>query len=1202
MENVFGHFKVKVFAATLAMAIMAVGAFAQLTVGKDGTAMYATIQAAVNAAKPGETIQILDTEVYAEQVTIDGRETSPWTGVTGGKNGITIRYAPPAGTAPNSNFARPTIRYRDISNTSPKTAAEASRDGELPGSSGNFETNGALRIIRASGVTIDGVAVDGVSAYPFWAAGVWCESGGLRCSPLFHGNAAITLAIANGVVIRNCDLKNAYFGIYIKDRNTGGVFGNPNPSDNDVTIPLSGFGKTGNHLFEYNRVHNNSVGFFFESAWDLGSTVRYNLIYSNKHTTATSAAITIEKDNQMDGAFLFKDMYITPVAIYNNTLYDNAHNLLGNWQMGGQHLIFNNIFSKSATANASASYMVIDGMFPNRMHNSVFSAKTVQGSIRNDYNCADNAAIAPGGYFVQNVQFEGFANPTQTLVSLTLCNTNYTERAYAILPGALIPGPMGLNLPNLPATANVRWLQTEGGTYSGGLSTTASLPVLFKSVNPDHPDFLVPDWDNAQVIEFIKNKGWADIGIRNSGGDIADLGAIPSTGKAQSTVARIKPTNVVLVSGTQATADMFLTVESGVMTGPKIKFLRWINPIPDNTDKWANDWTVVPATSIRTIANTSAVSAGKSQFTFTLPAALAAANKYGFFEIVVEGTDASGNTVSSDVGFLPYRQLEYELVIEVFPPTGPMTDATKLTEVVAGDPVRVRVTPRKIGEAGAFTSVLKEIDFQLMSDPAASMKYTATNQPLTTYKPVAGETVMTFPVYFEKEGDETIRGAGIYESGASRMAFLGNCDIRVTRTVKLVYSAGANGDILGPVSQSVLPGASGMAVVAVPDPGYSFVMWSDGLATAERRDVSVTSNISVTAVFAAEGARVVLYAAGEGGSISGSAIQEVASGGTGTTVLAVPNTGYIFVSWSDGLTSASRTDANIKSNVMYTAKFAKIYRLSYSAGANGEVFGVLDQEVGAGNSGTKVMAVADPGYKFESWSDGVTAADRTDVKVRADITVTAIFGEHKYILSYKASSEYGVILISGDYFQELTERVNPGANGPRIVAVGNDGYTFHSWSDGKTTALRQDLDVQSDITVQAYFVDENGNISVASNERVIPNGKPETAVVAPVNQLTAEFTAGPNPVNKSSGAVNFFRRGVGIKDGTLVIYDVTGNFVRKVGVSDKSVGNSGRRKVGSWDLTDGKGRHVSPGTYLFRGTVTGLDGRKETVSLILKVN
>lgn len=70
-------------------------------------------------------------------------------------------------------------------------------------------------------------------------------------------------------------------------------------------------------------------------------------------------------------------------------------------------------------------------------------------------------------------------------------------------------------------------------------------------------------------------------------------------------------------------------------------------------------------------------------------------------------------------------------------------------------------------------------------------------------------------------------------------------------TYTLIYNAGANGTISGPSPQTVNYGASGSAVTAVSNSGYTFTNWSDGLTANPRTDMGVTSNITVTANFVA---------------------------------------------------------------------------------------------------------------------------------------------------------------------------------------------------------------------------------------------------------------------------------------------------------------------------------------------------------------
>jgi uncharacterized repeat protein (TIGR02543 family) len=69
-------------------------------------------------------------------------------------------------------------------------------------------------------------------------------------------------------------------------------------------------------------------------------------------------------------------------------------------------------------------------------------------------------------------------------------------------------------------------------------------------------------------------------------------------------------------------------------------------------------------------------------------------------------------------------------------------------------------------------------------------------------------------------------------------------------TFTLVYTAGANGSIIGTTPQTVNSGADGTAITAQPDPGYHFVSWSDDSTANPRTDLNVTADITVQASFA----------------------------------------------------------------------------------------------------------------------------------------------------------------------------------------------------------------------------------------------------------------------------------------------------------------------------------------------------------------
>ena len=213
----------------------------------------------------------------------------------------------------------------------------------------------------------------------------------------------------------------------------------------------------------------------------------------------------------------------------------------------------------------------------------------------------------------------------------------------------------------------------------------------------------------------------------------------------------------------------------------------------------------------------------------------------------------------------------------------------------------------------------------------------------------------------------------------------------VTGGCTLAYSTGANGSLTGTRPQTVIHGASGTAVTAVPATGYSFVNWSDGSTANPRTDTNVMRNVSVTANFAIN-TYTLTYTAGANGALTGTTPQTVNHGASGSAVTAVPAANYRFVNWSDASTANPRIDTSVTATQSVTANFAiDTFSLTYTAGANGALTGTTPQTVNFGASGTAVTAVPATGYHFFNWSDGSTANPRTDSGVTPDRSVTANF-------------------------------------------------------------------------------------------------------------------------------------------------------------------------------------------------------------------
>lgn len=321
------------------------------------------------------------------------------------------------------------------------------------------------------------------------------------------------------------------------------------------------------------------------------------------------------------------------------------------------------------------------------------------------------------------------------------------------------------------------------------------------------------------------------------------------------------------------------------------------------------------------------------------------------------------------------------------------------------------------------------------------------------------------------------------------------------------YTAGIGGKIEGIAHQTVFAGENSETVKAIPDDGYIFVKWSDGVTEDMRTDRQVSADISVTAIFKI--AYTVEYTAGEHGKIEGETNQQIAYLKSGTTVTAVPDEGYIFVRWSDGNTNAERTERYVTEAVNVSAIFVKGYRVTYQTEGEGKIVGLTQQTVGEGYSSAWVTAQPSKGYIFAKWSDGKTEAIRYEQDVRADISLTAIFVKYQeYSVEYRVNDyNLGDIYYKnqnkgGGYFA----RVYTGYDGPTVTAKPKEGYAFIAWSDGVETPERQDLRIISDIRVEALFgyiinyeVDgnEGGKLVGELTQSILPDGKGTQVTAVP---------------------------------------------------------------------------------------------------------
>ena len=216
------------------------------------------------------------------------------------------------------------------------------------------------------------------------------------------------------------------------------------------------------------------------------------------------------------------------------------------------------------------------------------------------------------------------------------------------------------------------------------------------------------------------------------------------------------------------------------------------------------------------------------------------------------------------------------------------------------------------------------------------------------------------------------------------------------------YFAGQNGRIkqegsetlLSTIEQTTAVGVLGTKIIAVPDKGYVFKQWSDGVLEKERQD---NTSVSVEALFSRE-TFTITYLADENGTIEGITTQVVAAGEETAFVKAVPNVGYLFAGWNDDLKDNPRKDRVIE-NKTYTAKFVaapKTYVVTLAPTEHGAIAikNYTEEQLKAVAAGTILTVLVEPasGWKLKSLTAGTQdIAAEGKFTVTADVEVKAVF-------------------------------------------------------------------------------------------------------------------------------------------------------------------------------------------------------------------
>jgi uncharacterized repeat protein (TIGR02543 family) len=298
-------------------------------------------------------------------------------------------------------------------------------------------------------------------------------------------------------------------------------------------------------------------------------------------------------------------------------------------------------------------------------------------------------------------------------------------------------------------------------------------------------------------------------------------------------------------------------------------------------------------------------------------------------------------------------------------------------------------------------------------------------------------------------------------------------------TYTLTVNTEGNGSVeLSPAGGSYLSGTV-VTLTANADPSWTFDGWSGDLTGSTNPEtITMDSNKNVTATFIQDTYTLMVNTEGDG-SVALDPAGGTYSSGTVVTLTANSDPGWSFSHWSGDLGgSANPETITMDSNKNVTATFTQdTYTLTVNTEGDGSV--ALDPAGGTYSSGTVVtlMANADPGWTFDSWSGDLEGTDNPkSITMDGDKTVTATFVQDTYSLMVNTEGNGSVELspAGGSY---------PYGTVVTLMATADPGWTFTGWSgDLAGFANPETITMNGNKTVTATFAQDTYTQDVANQD------------------------------------------------------------------------------------------------------------------------
>ena len=401
---------------------------------------------------------------------------------------------------------------------------------------------------------------------------------------------------------------------------------------------------------------------------------------------------------------------------------------------------------------------------------------------------------------------------------------------------------------------------------------------------------------------------------------------------------------------------------------------------------------------------------------------------------------------------------------------------------------------------GGDTSKYIFIELTLLGDPEVPV-WTDTIQTLSVSHPSlvsvgvpntfnvqvssGGDPVYDSPVCLWKDGDiyekEYTNTSGVASftitpgstgtmyvtvTGFNYLPYEGSASVTTATNYTLTTYTSGSGDIdLDPPGGTYTSG-TWVECTADPDTGWHFDHWEDDLTgSTNPDDIQMTSNKTVTAVFAQDQYTLTVNVSGSG-SVVKNPNQSTYTYGQNVELTAYANAGWHFDHWENDLTGSTNPDyVYMNGNKTVTAVFVQDqYTLTINITGSGSVVKNPDQSTYTYGQNVQLTAYGDTGWDFDHWEDDLTGSTNPDyIYMNGNKTVTAVFVENTYTLTVYTTGQGSVTLDppGGTYA--------PGT-WVDLDAESDSGWCFDQWTGDVTgTTNPESIQMNGDYTVTAVF-------------------------------------------------------------------------------------------------------------------------------------